>query len=88
MRARPSSDICLARGIWIPPDWTFPRPALEELLAVSPAAWQKEFEAVGAYLAEFGDRVPPALHAELEDAMARVRIRPDRGSRPDRRFSA
>ncbi|HEY3851618.1 MAG TPA: phosphoenolpyruvate carboxykinase (GTP) [Steroidobacteraceae bacterium] len=48
-------------------------PALEELLTVSPPAWQKELEAVGAYLAEFSDRVPPALHAELEDAMARVR---------------
>jgi phosphoenolpyruvate carboxykinase (GTP) len=47
--------------------------ALEELLAVSPPAWQTEFEAVGAYLAEFSDRVPPALRAELEDAMARVR---------------
>jgi phosphoenolpyruvate carboxykinase (GTP) len=48
-------------------------PALEELLSVSPPAWQTEFEAVGAYLSEFGDRVPPALHTELEDAMARVR---------------
>jgi phosphoenolpyruvate carboxykinase (GTP) len=47
-------------------------PALEELLAVSPPAWRTELEAVGAYLSEFGDRVPPALHAELEDAMARV----------------
>ena len=47
--------------------------ALEELLAVSPPAWQTELEAVGAYLAEFSDRVPPALRAELEDAKARVR---------------
>jgi phosphoenolpyruvate carboxykinase (GTP) len=47
--------------------------ALEELLAVSPPAWQTELEAVGAYLAEFSNRVPPALRAELEDAKARVR---------------
>ncbi len=47
--------------------------ALEELLAVSPPAWQTELEAVDAYLAEFSDRVPPALRAELEDAKARVR---------------
>jgi phosphoenolpyruvate carboxykinase (GTP) len=48
-------------------------PALEELLTVSPPAWRSELEAVGAYLTEFGDRVPPALHAELEDALTRVR---------------
>jgi phosphoenolpyruvate carboxykinase (GTP) len=47
--------------------------ALEELLAVSPPEWQTELEGVGAYLSEFGDRVPPALHAELEDAMTRLR---------------
>jgi phosphoenolpyruvate carboxykinase (GTP) len=47
--------------------------ALEELLAVSPAEWLNEFEAVGSYLAEFADHVPPALHAELKEAMARVR---------------
>jgi phosphoenolpyruvate carboxykinase (GTP) len=48
-------------------------PALEELLTVSAPEWQTEFEAMGAYLSEFGDRVPPALHAELGEAMARVR---------------
>jgi GTP-dependent phosphoenolpyruvate carboxykinase len=48
-------------------------PALEELLTVSPPAWRSELEAVGAYLTEFGGRVPPALHAELEDALTRVR---------------
>jgi phosphoenolpyruvate carboxykinase (GTP) len=47
-------------------------PALEELLAVSAPEWRTELEAVGAYLSEFGDRVPPALHAELENAMARM----------------
>jgi phosphoenolpyruvate carboxykinase (GTP) len=47
--------------------------ALDDLLTVSPAAWMTEFEAVGAYLAEFVDHVPPALHAELKESMARVR---------------
>jgi phosphoenolpyruvate carboxykinase (GTP) len=46
---------------------------LEDLLTVSPPAWMTELEAVGAYLAEFKDRVPPALHAELKESMARVR---------------
>jgi phosphoenolpyruvate carboxykinase (GTP) len=47
--------------------------ALEDLLTVSPPAWMTELEAVGAYLAEFAARVPPALHAELKESMARVR---------------
>ncbi len=47
--------------------------ALEELLAVRAPAWQTEFEAVGAFLAEFGSHVPAALHAELDAALARVR---------------
>jgi phosphoenolpyruvate carboxykinase (GTP) len=47
--------------------------ALDDLLTVSPPAWKTELEAVGAYLAEFADHVPPALHAELKDSMARVR---------------
>jgi phosphoenolpyruvate carboxykinase (GTP) len=46
--------------------------AIEELLAVSPSLWRAELEAVGSYLDEFGDRVPAALHGELEDALARV----------------
>jgi phosphoenolpyruvate carboxykinase (GTP) len=46
--------------------------ALEELLAVSPSSWRTEFEGVGAYLAEFGDRVPRALKSELENALAKV----------------
>ncbi|MGD0502237.1 MAG: phosphoenolpyruvate carboxykinase (GTP) [Steroidobacteraceae bacterium] len=48
-------------------------PALQELLAVSAPAWETELAAVSAYLSEFGDRVPAALHTELKDAMARVR---------------
>jgi phosphoenolpyruvate carboxykinase (GTP) len=50
-----------------------PATAIEELLLVSPPAWLTELESVGAYLAEFGERVPPSLHAELKGAMERVR---------------
>jgi phosphoenolpyruvate carboxykinase (GTP) len=46
--------------------------ALEELLAVSAPAWHEEFEQIGAYLSEVGERVPPALRAELSDALART----------------
>jgi len=46
--------------------------ALEDLLAVSQADWRKEFEQIGAYLAEVGERVPTALRAELSGALART----------------
>ena len=46
--------------------------ALEELLAVSAPDWHKEFEQVGAYLSEVGERVPQALRAELSDALERT----------------
>jgi phosphoenolpyruvate carboxykinase (GTP) len=46
--------------------------ALEELLVVSPPDWRKEFEQIGAYLSEVGERVPRALRAELDDALART----------------
>ena len=49
-----------------------PCAALEELLAVSPGPWRSEFEAIGNYFAEFGERVPQALKKELTEAMARV----------------
>jgi phosphoenolpyruvate carboxykinase (GTP) len=46
--------------------------ALEELLAVSPSDWHTEFEQIGVYLSEVGERVPQALQAELGDALART----------------
>jgi phosphoenolpyruvate carboxykinase (GTP) len=46
--------------------------ALEELLAVSPPLWHAEFEGIGTYLAEFGERVPEALRTELKAALSRV----------------
>ncbi len=46
--------------------------AIEELLAVSPQLWRAEFEGIGDYLAEFGERLPAALANELKGAIARV----------------
>jgi phosphoenolpyruvate carboxykinase (GTP) len=46
--------------------------ALEELLAVSPALWRREFEDIRGYFSDFGERVPLALTAELEHAIARL----------------
>jgi phosphoenolpyruvate carboxykinase (GTP) len=46
--------------------------ALEELLAVSAPAWHEEFEQIGTYLSEVGERVPQALRAQLSDALART----------------
>jgi phosphoenolpyruvate carboxykinase (GTP) len=46
--------------------------ALDELLAVSPALWRTELAGIGAYMDEFGARLPKALQAELEDAQKRV----------------
>ncbi len=46
--------------------------ALEELLAVDPAAWREEFRGIADYFAEFGNRIPPALATELNDSLARV----------------
>ncbi len=48
------------------------REALDDLLTVSPALWREEFEGIGAYLAEFGERLPPPLMAELQNAIAKV----------------
>src|SRR5580693_994392 len=53
-------------------DLDIPPTALEELLAVSPPAWHEEFEQIGAYLSEVGERVPQGLRAELDDALART----------------
>jgi phosphoenolpyruvate carboxykinase (GTP) len=53
-------------------DLDIPPTALEELLAVSAPAWHEEFEQIGAYLSEVGERVPQGLRAELNDALART----------------
>ncbi len=46
--------------------------ALNELLAVNPESWKEEFAGIGAYLDEFGERLPQALKAELGQALRRV----------------
>jgi len=46
--------------------------ALEELLTVDPGLWKTEFEGIGAYLEEFGERLPQALKSELAQALRRV----------------
>jgi phosphoenolpyruvate carboxykinase (GTP) len=46
--------------------------ALEELLTVNPGLWKTEFEGIGAYLEEFGERLPQALKGELAQALRRV----------------
>jgi phosphoenolpyruvate carboxykinase (GTP) len=46
--------------------------AVEELLAVNPQLWKDEFEGIGKYLAEFGERVPESLKSELKQALDRV----------------
>jgi len=46
--------------------------ALEELLAVHAELWKTEFEGIGAYLEEFGERLPQALKGELAQALRRV----------------
>ena len=48
------------------------REALDDLLTVSPDLWREEFEGISAYLSEFGERLPPPLEAELQNAIAKV----------------
>lgn len=45
---------------------------LAVLLAVDPDAWGQEFEDFERYLADFGERVPPALRRELGELRDRV----------------
>ena|SRR5512138_152405 len=45
---------------------------LDALLAVDRSVWRKETEAISKYLAQFGDRVPEALRAELNGMAARL----------------
>jgi len=39
---------------------------------VDPKLWQEEFTGIAQYFAEFGDRVPASLKAELESSVERV----------------
>jgi phosphoenolpyruvate carboxykinase (GTP) len=46
--------------------------ALETLLAVDVAGWTAELPGMAAYLAGFGDRLPPELLAQLDDLRSRL----------------
>ena len=56
----PQDDGIDTRGLDIGPD------VMRQLLAIDAARWRLENEHFGAYLDEFGDRVPPALRAEQQ----------------------
>ena len=45
---------------------------LEALLAVDVAGWEAELPLLAEHFATFGDRLPAALHAQLEDLRARL----------------
>jgi phosphoenolpyruvate carboxykinase (GTP) len=45
---------------------------LEALLAVDIAGWQAELPRLAEHLASFGDRLPPELHAQLDDLRRRL----------------
>ena len=46
---------------------------LAELLEVDKAKWQEEMESMREYFAEYGDRLPAALLAELDKALAALK---------------
>jgi phosphoenolpyruvate carboxykinase (GTP) len=46
---------------------------LAELLAVDHASWREEMEAMRDYLADYGDRVPAALTAELDKVLTTLK---------------
>ena len=45
---------------------------LQELLRVDIEGWKAEVQGVREYYANFGDRVPQELHAQLDDLKARL----------------
>jgi phosphoenolpyruvate carboxykinase (GTP) len=46
--------------------------AMEEILSVKPAQWQKEAADIRAYLGEYGSRTPKALYSELDEVERRL----------------
>ncbi|NCD21680.1 MAG: phosphoenolpyruvate carboxykinase (GTP) [Spartobacteria bacterium] len=51
-----------------------PAEDMQELLAVDAEAWLKDFPAIRAHYAKFGDAIPAALNKELDDLEARLRV--------------
>ncbi len=47
-------------------------PALAELLAVDRETWRAELPSLEEHLAQFGDRLPPAVRAELDELRTRL----------------
>ena len=46
--------------------------AIEELLAVDVDAWRAEIPLIEEHYAQFGDRLPAALHEQLDDLDKRL----------------
>ncbi len=46
---------------------------LDEIFAIDPASWLEEAQLTEEYFAQFGDRLPEALRAELEGLRSRLR---------------
>ena len=51
-----------------------PAADLQELLAVDVEGWEAELPRIADHLATFGDRLPPALPAQLEDLRERLGV--------------
>ena len=49
-----------------------PERVLDELFAIDPATWLAEIDDTEAFFAEFGDRMPKALVAQLDELRARI----------------
>jgi phosphoenolpyruvate carboxykinase (GTP) len=47
--------------------------AREKLFGFEREGWRSEFDGIGAYLGEFGERMPQALHAEQQRIAADLR---------------
>ena len=47
--------------------------AIEKLFGFQRDGWRSEFDGIGAYLAEYGERMPQALHAEQQRIAAGLR---------------
>jgi len=53
-------------GLTVAPD------AVSELLAVDQDGWRGEITQLGTYLADYGDRLPPALESERREILKRL----------------
>jgi phosphoenolpyruvate carboxykinase (GTP) len=63
----PTRDAMDLRGLDLGPD------RFEQLIAVDPKAWVEEVERNGAFLGQFGDRLPLGLRRQHDALLARLR---------------